>query len=158
MFAVYIGMANTLLGIVVPANVTDGAFPFVARILISAIFAQGALGKMTGWSGQAAYMSSHGLSASLIPTMLGIALAIEAVGVLSLITGFMARPVAFIMFLYLGAVSLLLHNFWALPAAQAGGMQTQFMKNIAIMGGLLMIAAFGPGRWSIGKSGNRLTE
>lgn len=144
-------MAGTSHKPIIPVNLTDGAFPFIARLLMSAVFVQGAMGKITGWSGQAAYMASHALPASLIPTLLGAALVIEALGVPALITGFQARPAAFILFLYLGAVTVLLHNFWALPAAQAGGMQTQFMKNIGIMAGLLMIAAYGPGRWSLGR-------
>ena len=144
-------MPDTSQESIVPAAVTGGAFPLLARFLISAIFVQAVLGKIGGWSGQAAYMSSRAMPESLIPTLLSIALVIEAVGVLCLLTGFQARPAAFVMFLYLGAVSVLLHNFWTLPAAQAGGMQTQFMKNIGIMGGLLMIAAYGPGRWSLGR-------
>ena len=58
------------------------------------------------------------------------------------------RP-SFIMFLYLGAVSVMLHNFWTITNEMSrGGMQTQFMKNVAIMGGLLMISAYGAGRWA----------
>src|SRR6185437_16602754 len=49
----------------------------------------------------------------------------------------------------LGVVSVLLHNFWAFQGMTAGGMQTQFLKNVGIMGGLLMIAACGAGRWSL---------
>jgi len=124
-----------------------GLLPFVARLLISAIFVQGALGKIFGWSGQAAYMHSHGLR--FVGPLLAAALVIEAGGVISLLTGFAARPAAAVMFLYLIAVSVLLHDFWAMPAASAGGAQTQFMKNIGIAGGLLLIAAYGPGRWSI---------
>jgi putative oxidoreductase len=127
----------------------DAVLPFTARLFISAIFVQGALGKIVGWSGQAAYMQSHQLPGQLIPTMLGIALVIEAAGVLCLIVGWQARAAAFVMFLYLGAVSVLLHNFWAAQGMIAGGMQTQFLKNIGIMGGLLMIAASGPGKWSV---------
>ena len=44
---------------------------------------------------------------------------------------------------------MLLHNFWAFQGMTAGGMQTQFLKNVGIMGGLLMIAACGAGRWSL---------
>ena len=127
---------------------SDALFPLIARLLISAIFLQGALGKIMGWSGQASYMQSHQLPARWIPAMLGIALLIEAGGVLCLLIGWNARAAAFVMFLYLGMVSVLLHNFWAQHGASAGGMQTQFLKNIAIMGGLLMIAARGPGKWS----------
>src|SRR5215472_8302074 len=130
----------------------DAVFPLIARLFISAIFVQGALGKIMGWSGQAAYMQSHQLPGQLIPTMLGIALVIEAAGVLCLIVGWQARAAAFVMFLYLGVVSVLLHNFWAAQGATAGGMQKQFLKNIGIMGGLLMIAASGPGRWSVNEA------
>ena len=102
-----------------------------------------------GWNGQASYMQSHQLPVQLIPAMLAVALLIEAGGVLCLLVGWKARAAAFVMFLYLGIVSVLLHNFWALQGASAGGMQTQFLKNLGIMGGLLMIAASGPGKWSL---------
>lgn len=128
---------------------SEAAFPLIARLFISAIFVQGALGKILGWSGQASYMQSHELPARLIPAMLGTALLIEAGGVLCLVMGWQARAAAFLMFLYLGAVSVLLHNFWAAQGMAAGGMQTQFLKNVGIMGGLLMIVAHGPGRWSV---------
>jgi putative oxidoreductase len=127
---------------------SDAIFPLVSRLLISAIFVQGALGKIMGWNGQAAYMQSHQLPVQLIPAMLAAALLIEAGGVLCLLVGWKARAAAFVMFLYLGIVSVLLHNFWSLQGASAGGMQTQFLKNLGIMGGLLMIAACGPGKWS----------
>lgn len=127
----------------------DAVVPLSARLFICAIFVQGALGKILGWSGQAAYMQSHHLPGQLIPTMLGIALVIEAAGVLCLLLGWQARAAAFVMCVYLGFVSVLLHNFWAAQGMAAGGMQTQFLKNIGIMGGLLMIAAYGPGKWSI---------
>lgn len=130
--------------------VLSGAlFPLIGRLFISAIFVQGALGKIVGWSGQAAYMQSHHLPEQLIPTMLGIALVIEVAGVLCLLVGWQARAAAFVMCVYLGVVSVLLHNFWAAQGMAAGGMQTQFLKNIGIMGGLLMIAAHGPGKWSL---------
>lgn len=128
---------------------SDALFPLIARLFISAIFVQGAFGKITGWSGQASYMQSHHLPVQLIPTMLAVALLIEAAGVLCLIVGWQARAAAFVMCLYLGVVSVLLHNFWAFQGMTAGGMQTQFLKNVGIMGGLLMIAACGAGRWSL---------
>ena len=128
---------------------SDAVFPLISRFLISAIFVQGALGKIMEWSGQASYMQSHQLPAQLIPAMLGIALFIEAGGVLCLLVGWKARAAALVMFVYLGVVSVLLHNFWTLQGMSAGAMQTQFLKNVGIMGGLLMIAASGPGKWSL---------
>ena len=128
---------------------SDAVFPLVSRFLISAIFVQGAFGKIMGWNGQASYMQSHQLPERLIPAMLGVALFIEAGGVLCLLVGWQARAAAFVMFIYLGMVSVLLHNFWAVHGMTAGILQTQFLKNAGIMGGLLMIAACGPGKWSL---------
>jgi len=129
-------------------RLSQGLLPFGARLLISAIFVQGALGKITGWSGQAEYMASHGMR--FIPPLLAAALVIEVLGTVALLTGYQARAAAFAMFLYLGIVSVMLHNFWALSGMSAGANQTAFMKNLGIMGGLLLISAFGPGRWAIG--------
>jgi putative oxidoreductase len=88
---------------------------------------------------------------TMIPLLLGTALVIEVVGSLCLLTGFQARAAAGVMFVYLGIVTFRLHDFWniANPMA-AGGTQTQFFKNLGMMGGLLMIAAYGPGRWALG--------
>jgi putative oxidoreductase len=131
-----------------PQSLERGLLPFVARLFLAAIFVQGALGKIFGWSGQAQYMARHGMR--FVQPLLGVALTIEALGVLCLVLGVKARAAAAIMCLYLLAVSVLLHNFWAVqdPAA-AGNLQTHFLKNLAISGGLLMVAAYGPGRWAV---------
>ena len=125
----------------------SGLLPFAARLLVSAIFVQGAMGKILGWSGQAAYMQSHGLP--MVQPLLAAALVIEAAGVVCLLTGLWARAAAAVMFVYLVAVSVLLHAFWAAPAASAGALQTHFLKNMGIAGGLLLLAANGPGRWTL---------
>ena len=126
-----------------------GLLPFLARLLICAIFVQGALGKITGWSGQAEYMASHGMR--FIQPLLAAALVVEVLGVLALLTGYQARLMASLMFIYLAIVSVMLHNFWALSGMSAGANQTAFMKNLGIMGGLLLISAFGPGKWALGR-------
>ena len=74
---------------------------------------------------------------------------IEAVGSLCLILGFKAREGAAVMFVYLGIVSVTLHNYWAMSGAAAGAHQTAFFKNLGMMSGLLLIACYGPGRWSL---------
>lgn len=60
-----------------------------------------------------------------------------------------AGACAFVLFVYLVLVSVLLHDFWSAPAASAGVLQTQFIKNMGIAGGLLLLGANGPGRWSL---------
>ena len=119
-----------------------GLLPLIARLLLTSEVVIAANGKAFDWSGQAAYMASHGMH--FITPLLAIALAIEAVGSLCLITGFQARLAAAVMFVYLGIVSVVLHDFWR---SGRGMDQTQFFKNLGMMGGLLMIAAFGAGTW-----------
>jgi putative oxidoreductase len=116
---------------------TNGIVPLLGRLLLSVIFCTSAISKSFGWAGNVEYMSSRHLP--LIPLLLAAALLIEAFGSLCLITGFAARLAATIMFFYMIAVSFVLHDF----------MGTQFQKNLGIMGGLLMVAAFGPGRFAL---------
>lgn len=123
------------------------SIPFLGRLLIAYIFATSGLAKIVAWDGNIAYMSTRHLP--LIPVLLAIALVIEVGGSLCLITGYQARVAAMVMFLYLTAVTLLFHNYWAAPANLAGMLETHFRKNLAIMGGLLMVAAFSPGDWAI---------
>jgi putative oxidoreductase len=119
-----------------------------ARILVSAIFVQGALGKILGWEGQAAYMRSHGIT-HLVTPLLAAALVIEAGGVVCLLSGLWARTAAAVMCAYLVILSVLVHDFWGAPVARAGMMQTEFLKNMAIAGGLLVLAVCGPGSLAV---------
>ena len=130
-------------------RVSSGALPLLARIAICLIFIQAVLGKIFGWSGQAAYMARHGISH--IPPLLAAALAIELIGVVCLLLGYQVRLAALVMAVYLCIVSVMLHNFWAagLSEMASGINQTEFLKNMGIVGGLLMIVAWGPGRFSL---------
>lgn len=132
-----------------PAWILYALLPLVARLLLVAEFLLALRGKIFGWSGQEAYMASRGMT--LLGPLLGAALAIEALGSLCLITGFRARTAAAVMFVYLGIVSVRLHGFWHMTGMAAAGTETQFFKNLGIMGGLLMIAVYGPGRWALGR-------
>jgi putative oxidoreductase len=77
---------------------------------------------------------------------------IELAGSICLITGYQARVAAFVMFLYTTAVTVLFHNYWAASQAMAGMQETHFRKNLAIMGGLLVLAYSGPGKWALGNA------
>lgn len=129
-------------------SLREGLLPFVARLLIVSEFVLALRGKIFGWEGQAAYMASHGMH--FVEPLLAAALAIELLGSICLITGFQARHAAAVMAVYLTIVSIQLHDFWTMTANAAGMNQTEFFKNLGMIGGLLMIAAYGPGRWAIG--------
>jgi putative oxidoreductase len=130
-------------------TVRFGVLPLIARLLLVSEFLVALNGKITGWDGQAAYMASKGMH--FIPPLLGAALIIELVGSICLITGYRAQIAAAVMFVYLGIVSVRLHAFWSQTGMAAGLNQGQFFKNLGMMGGLLMIAAYGAGRWVVGR-------
>jgi len=137
-------------------NLQHPLVSFIGRLLIVYIFATSGLAKIVDWSGNVQYMSTRHLP--LIPVLLTIALLIEIAGSICLIMGLYARTAAFIMFLYLTAVTVLFHNYWAFSGMVAGTQETHFRKNLAIMGGLLMIAAQGPGKWALGRKSAKLDE
>lgn len=134
-------------------NLQHPAVAFLGRLLITYIFATSGLAKILDWSGNVSYMSTRHLP--MIPVLLAIALVIEVGGSICLVTGLYARIAAFIMFLYLTVVTVLFHNYWAFSGMLAGTQETHFRKNLAIMGGLLMIAAQGAGQWSLDSAWRR---
>jgi putative oxidoreductase len=125
------------------------AIPLLGRLLITYIFLTSGISKVTDWSGNVAYMNTRHLP--WIPLLLGVAAVIELGGSLCLITGYQARLAALVMFVYLLAVTVLFHNYWAMPPQTAGMMETHFRKNLGIMGGLLMLVYSGPGAWAVGR-------
>ena len=126
--------------------------PLVGRILIALIFLLSGFGKLTGFAGTAGYMASKmPVSGTLIDLLLVITIIVELGGSLALVLGFKARIAALVLFLWMIPVTLIFHNFWAAPADQAMIQQIMFLKNLAIMGGMLMIMANGPGPLSVDK-------
>lgn len=123
--------------------------PLLGRLLIVYIFATSGIAKIFSWEGNIQYMSTRHLP--MIPLLLAVATVIELGGSLCLITGYQARAAAVVMFFYMIVLTVLFHNYWAAPGNMAGMQETQFRKNLAIMGGLLMLVYSGPGPWALGK-------
>lgn len=122
----------------------------IGRILLAAIFVISGAGKIFAFAGTAGYMASKGLP---MPEVLLVGtIVIELLGGLMLAAGLKARWVALVIFLWLIPVTFIFHAFWGIDPKEAQTQQIQFLKNVAIMGGMLMVFAFGPGRYSIDKS------
>ena len=125
----------------------------VARVLLSVIFIYSGFGKITGFAGTAGAIAGKGLPMSELLTACTIA--VELGGGLLLVIGWKARWAALAIFLFLIPTTLLFHNFWASPPEQLVAQRTNFLKNVAIMGGMLMVWAFGPGRYALETSAKR---
>ena len=74
---------------------------------------------------------------------------------LAVLIGFKTRWAALLMLLFTIVATLIAHRFWAYPEAQRAMQQTQFMKNLAIMGGYLFLFVAGAGAWSVDGRGKR---
>jgi putative oxidoreductase len=121
--------------------------PFAGRILLALIFVLSGFGKITGFEGTVGYIASEGLP---LPQLAAIgALLVELVGGILLIVGWQTRWAATAILLFLIPTTLIFHPFWAVEAAQQQMQQINFMKNLAIMGGMLYVMAFGAGPMSI---------
>ena len=116
------------------------------RLLICVIFLMSGWMKITHWSMMAGFMASKMPAPSL---MLALAIFAEVAGGLSLLLGFLGRVGALGLFIYLIPTTLIFHNFWAADAAHQQEQMISFLKNMAIMGGLLMVVAHGSGPLSI---------
>jgi putative oxidoreductase len=142
---------TTLVGALPDDGTTVGSFhgygPLLGRILLAHIFLLSGVGKIMDWEGTAEHMAGRGMF--WIPAFLIASISIEHCGSLSLIAGFKTRLGATALFLFLIPVTLVFHNFWTYPEAQQQMQMINFMKNIAIMGGLWMVIGLGPGPISI---------
>jgi putative oxidoreductase len=83
------------------------------------------------------------------PTWFGYLIAtIQLVGGLAILVGFKTRWVAYAFVGYLVLVDFFAHNFWGMQGAARGANMAHFYKNLAIMGGFLLLALQGAGRYS----------
>jgi putative oxidoreductase len=128
--------------------------PLAGRLLIANIFIIAGFNKIGGFAGTAGYMAAKmGMSqdSMLIHAMLAATILIELGGGLLILLGWQARLAATAILLWMVPVTLIFHAYWGLPADPMRMEMIQFQKNLAIMGGLLYVIAFGPGAYSLGK-------
>lgn len=116
------------------------------RILLALIFIISGYGKIGGYAGTAGYMASKGLP--LVDVLLPLTILIEFGGGLLIAFGWKARWAAAVIFLFLIPVTLVFHNPAGLAPAEAQQQMINLLKNLSIMGGMLGLFAFGPGRFS----------
>jgi putative oxidoreductase len=124
--------------------------PLVGRCLLAALFLVAGIRKIMGYAGTVGYMAKIGFPAP--EAMAIIAIVIEVGGSLLLIIGWRTRWVAWVMATFVVIATFAAHRFWEFDAAQYNAQLNNFLKNFAIIGGMLMLAAFGPGRLSVDKA------
>ena len=119
------------------------------RVLLGIYFIGPGLNKVFAFNFNANYMAEHGMV--FIPFFLVLTILIQLGGGVALIAGYKTHLVAFILAGLTLVISLVMHDFWTLPA---GELQTaheaqNFVKNLGIMAGLLVLSGLGAGPWSL---------
>ncbi|MEJ6022280.1 DoxX family protein [Ramlibacter sp. PS4R-6] len=119
-----------------------GAAPFAGRLLLASLFLLSGVAKLADPAGTQAYIASSG--APFPQAGYAIAVLVEVVGGAMLLAGYRTRLAALVLGAFTLAAAALFHN------QLSDQLQfIMFMKNVAITGGLLQVAAFGPGWFSI---------
>jgi putative oxidoreductase len=135
-----------------PSNSFQDTLALIGRVLLAWLFVPSGWAKIAGFAGTAGYIASKGVP--LPEVAAAIAVAAELGLGLLILVGWQARWAALGLGLFTVVITFIFHNYWAVEAAQQMMQKQNFTKNLAISGGLFMIAAFGPGRFSL--DGRRL--
>ncbi len=139
----------------------DTIRPFLAllgRLCLCAIFLSSGVHKAMDWENTASYMAAKGMP--VVPVFLVGAIVFEVVGGLLVLVGFKARIGALALVIFLIPTTLIFHNFWAFEEMERQMQMIEFLKNLSILGGLLMVVSGGPGglsldgRWASASGGS----
>lgn len=125
----------------------------ISRVLISAVFivfgyiqfthignyiANPAVIKVAGWTG------------ILTPTMIAYMVAsIDLFGGVLILVGYQTRWTSLVLIVFVALTCILVHNFWTMEGPTRAANQGHFYKNLALIGGLLLIYVHGPGIYSL---------
>jgi putative oxidoreductase len=124
----------------------------VGRVLLASLFVWSGFGKIAGFAGAAGFIASKGLPMAQLLT--AAAIVAELGGGLAIIAGWKVRWSALVLVAFTIVASVVFHNFWAAPPEQAMMQQINFIKNTAIIGGLLLLYAQGAGKFAVERDAN----
>lgn len=129
----------------------NGIVLLLGRLALAAIFVPSGFNKLTHLGRFAESLAARGMPASYGFAILGAS--VELVGSLMVVLGLKTRHAALLMALFTAVAALISHHFWNMPDAVRTTQYIQFMKNLAIIGGFLLLFAAGPGPWSLDRRG-----
>ena len=120
----------------------------LGRLLMAALFLPSGIGKLLGFSGFAASLATKGLPYP--EAWAAAAVAIEVLGPITLMLGFLPRSTALLLIAFVVMASGTSHRYWEFTEAAARRAQEiSFYKNVGIIAGLLFYFTSGPGAWSL---------
>jgi putative oxidoreductase len=119
----------------------------VGRLLIGALFIVAGIRKLMGPAAAAGYFTKLGFPAADV--LVWVAIAIELGGGALLVLGWQTRRVAWLLIAFTAIATFMAHRFWQMEAAQYANQLNHFLKNAALVGGLMYVVVFGAGAVSL---------
>jgi putative oxidoreductase len=136
------------------SNSMQDNLALIGRLLIAYLFLPTGFNKLMNFAGTVGYVTSKGVP--LPEVAAAIAVIVEVGLALLLVFGWKTRWVAAAMAVYVLVITPIFHGYWAVPAAQMTAQKINFDKNLAIVGGFLLLVAYGAGRWSVDGARRRI--
>lgn len=112
---------------------------WIARTALALIFLFNALG-IVDQTRPARELAAHGAPAALVPTLIMAGRALQLVAGIALVVGWHERIAALLLALFLIPATLTAHAFWAASGPEFQGQLVNFLKNLAMFGGLCFVA------------------
>ncbi len=111
---------------------------FIARLMMALIFLVAGVRKLLAWGATAGYFAKLGIP--MPEVVLPLVVALEIGGAIALIFGWQLRLVCGLLGAFTLASAFLGHAFWSADAAQYAAQLNNFLKNVAMAGGFLLLA------------------
>src|SRR5271163_3172731 len=118
-----------------------------ARLLLATLYLIFGWRKLRDFSGTVSQMVQLGVPMPVLAA--GVATFMELPVALAVAVGAFTRPSALLLFLYTLGTALIGHRYWTITGADCVDSMDSFYKNLAIMGGFLLLYITGPGKYSI---------
>lgn len=129
-------------------NGVEHVIMLLGRLAISAFFLWTAFEKIKHWKMAADFLKTK--KVPYVSYVLPVSVALQAVGGISILFGLYTHLGALLLLIYMVPHTYKMHDFWNIESSQERGMaQLGFMKDVAIIGGLLILLAIGGGAFSV---------
>lgn len=119
------------------------------RVALAVLFIWSGYTKLAFMDGNVGYMKAYGMP--LADILIWPAALVELAAGAAIAIGFKARWAALALIAFTAVATFVFHAYWSVPTDQMLNQQIHFMKNVAAIGGLLMVFAHGDGRIALGR-------
>jgi putative oxidoreductase len=125
----------------------DDVLLLLGRVALGAIFVKSGIQKLMTLSAFAVSLASRGIPQSSVWALIGAT--VECVGGILIVTGFRTRFAAMLMIVFVIVATAISHRYWEFADAARRAQESQFFKNLSIIGGFLLLFVTGSGRFGV---------